>query len=335
MNQNRSINITSVATILINFNNWQDTICCIESIYAMSTMPQWIIILDNSTCADDYQHLTNWVNEEKPSSNFTNHHDTIFTPTARHPDISLILLKSKSNNGFAAGCNQAIRHILSTHAPSYIWLLNNDTIVKSDTLEALLKNAVTSPDVGIIGSALYNMPPDSKVQGLAGYYHPWFSRPQHILESSEIDKLNYIIGASFLITNKCWKECGEISEEYFLYFEETDYCTHAIRKGFKLAAALDSIVYHSDGASSNRTIKEYFYTRNLLIYTWKWHPQKILFSFSFILFTRLLGRIFKSHIPKKPIFIGIFDFVTGVRGAGSMHRLIKNDSFIRLILNTK
>jgi hypothetical protein len=46
------------------------------------------------------------------------------------------------------------------------------------------------------------------------------------------------------------EKIGLMPEEYFLYYEETDYCFNATSHGFKLGIAIESIVYHKEGGST-------------------------------------------------------------------------------------
>nr|VUD34091.1 rhamnosyltransferase [Raoultella sp. NCTC 9187] len=70
--------------------------------------------------------------------------------------------------------------------------------------------------------------------------------------------IDYIIGASFFITNKVLRDVGELSEDYFLYFEEIDYCIRAKNKGYNIFPISDSVVYHKEGASTKKIVREFY-----------------------------------------------------------------------------
>src|SRR4051794_19282259 len=47
------------------------------------------------------------------------------------------LMESRTNGGFAAGNNVALREVLATDPPEYVLLLNPDTVVYPKTVESL------------------------------------------------------------------------------------------------------------------------------------------------------------------------------------------------------
>ena len=56
--------------------------------------------------------------------------------------------------------------------------------------------------------------------------------------------------SSFLISPECIQKTGLLSEDYFLYFEESDYCCKAKRNGFTIAWATESVILHDIGSST-------------------------------------------------------------------------------------
>jgi GT2 family glycosyltransferase len=81
-----------------------------------------------------------------------------------------------------------------------------------------------------------------------------------------------------------------LPEEYFLYWEETDWCYRARQAGFQLAVCPTAICYDKVGTSIGRGFTaEYYYTRNGLMFVSRYQPGKIPFVFFFSFF-RLLKR---------------------------------------------
>ncbi|HDY8629649.1 TPA: glycosyltransferase family 2 protein, partial [Klebsiella pneumoniae] len=81
--------------------------------------------------------------------------------------------------------------------------------------------------------------------------------------------IDYIIGASFYITKSVLKDVGIFSEDYFLYFEEIDYCMRARKFGYRIYPVSNSVVYHKEGASTKKmskgVISDYFSIKNRLV----------------------------------------------------------------------
>jgi GT2 family glycosyltransferase len=94
--------------------------------------------------------------------------------------------------------------------------------------------------------------------------------------------MNYVEGASMLVSRSFLDEIGLMCEDYFLYFEEADWATRA-KDRFNLGYAPKSIVYHKVGAcvgtSSNPLKKsytcDYFNIRNRLLFTRRFYPAAL------------------------------------------------------------
>jgi GT2 family glycosyltransferase len=100
------------------------------------------------------------------------------------------------------------------------------------------------------------------VQALGGArYIPWRARSRALLPadfpgltgpkliSAVEQQMGYVIGASMLVPRVFIETVGELSESYFLYFEEIDWIRRA--KGrFRMGYCEDSVVYHRLGAST-------------------------------------------------------------------------------------
>ena len=157
---------------------------------------------------------------------------------------------NKENRGFAAGCNQGIRAALEDTPDSYIWLLNNDTLPEADALQKLLEKAETTK-AGVTGSQIKKANGD--FSGGVCFIHPKLATVRRPSSPSDTG-FDYVEGSSLLISPDCLEKTGLLSEEYFLYFEESDYCWKAKRKGFTLAWATDSVIWHDIGSSTGSEI---------------------------------------------------------------------------------
>jgi GT2 family glycosyltransferase len=104
-------------------------------------------------------------------------------------------------------------------------------------------------------------------------------------------KLDYVLGASMLVSSKFLSVIGLMNETYFLYYEEIDWATRAIGK-FTLAYAPMSVVYHKEGASIGSKLSGSHKLR---------YRSEYFLVKSRIKFTR---NYFKYAIPT--IYIGLF-----------------------------
>ena len=189
----------------------------------MSVKPDFIVVVDNLS-SDESRSSLQKINLSTP----------------------VHFIFNKENLGFAAACNQGIRESISRQKESFIWLLNNDTLPDYRSLEKLLDKSLET-GAGITGSLIKK--PNGEFSGGVGRIHPFFGsvRRPHTPEETNF---NYVEGSSFLISPRCLSQVGLLSEDYFLYFEETDYCVRARKQGFSVAWATESVVVHDIGSST-------------------------------------------------------------------------------------
>lgn len=257
-----------VYIVILNYNGWRDTLECLESVLRNQYDNYQIIVVDNASTNSSMENMLSWAGGRLSATCDNLQLEDLTKPEINKPiaydfytdeqvlsapllsDKKLIFIQSSNNGGFAAGNNLAIKYIQQKNDYKYIWLLNNDTVIQPDSLVNLVKYAEDS-NAGITGSSLFYYHNPNMIQAYGGMVNKFFGTSSHILGSNDIyGKLDYIIGAAFLINKNVIDKIGLLPEEYFLYYEETDYCFNAKNNGFKLGIALDSIVYHKEGGST-------------------------------------------------------------------------------------
>jgi len=187
----------------------------------------------------------------------------------------VIIIKNKGNYGFAKGNNTALRFALRRQDFDYVWLLNNDTVIEKNTFSNLIKIAEKNNKIGFVGSVIRYYDNPDLIQTIGGgKFYPilglgkLYMKNQYIsilekLDSEEVNRsIDYIMGASLLIRKETIEDIGIFDEDYFLYTEELDLITRGKKKGWKLAAALDSFVYHKESASTKDKKWLYYYLIN-------------------------------------------------------------------------
>lgn len=260
-----------VYIILLNYNGWKDTLECLESILKNNYDNHQIIVVDNNSPDNSMSNLINWsngtqeivyshdsklINLSQPSSVkplekvfYTNDEISLNNILEKEKNLNnpIIFIQSGKNEGFASGNNVAIKYALEKSDFEYVWLLNNDTVIESNALTSLVDYA-SSNDFGIVGSKLFNYYDSDTVQAYGGHINKFFGTSTHITKEEDlISNLDYVVGASFLINKKVIDKIGLLPEDYFLFYEETDYCFNAKNSGFKIGVDVNSIVYHKEG----------------------------------------------------------------------------------------
>ena len=217
----------SVLVIVLNWNGWRDTVECLTSLEKLNYRNFQVVVIDNGSTDDSVLRIR-----------------------LAFPGVSII--EAKKNLGFAGGCNLGIRHALEEGA-EYVWLLNNDTTVDPDALVALVQKAEADPQVGAVGSAIYSaVDPDRLLAWGGGRVNFWLGRSRHFLSSVPDSEIQFLTGASLLLTRSVLESVGLLDEGFFMYWEDADYCFRLRRASWKLAAAGDSKVWHKEQGSSER-----------------------------------------------------------------------------------
>jgi GT2 family glycosyltransferase len=317
-----------VYIIILNWNGWRDTVMCLESVFANSYKPFTVIVCDNGSEDASVSYIREWAENAHISyAEYTK--EQALSQTA--PDESqLVLIKIGANLGFAGGNNIALRYVLKWNDFSYVWLLNNDTVITENALVNLIKHMKTNSKLGLCGSTLVYFNKPNTVQALGGaVYNKWLGRARHIGAMQEFHEDNYdvqavekqmqyVVGASMLVAKSFLQDVGLLCEEYFLYFEELDWAVRAKDK-FALGYAADSIVYHKEGGSigsnnsgQERSLKsDYYGIRNRLLFTQKHYPEAI-FTVYLGLIVTLFNRIrWRQYDRVKLVCKIIIDSFTG------------------------
>ena len=184
---------------------------------------------------------------------------TVPAVRARFPWAEVIALPS--NLGFAAGNNVGLRKCSGRHAV----LLNSDTVVRHDALEACVRHLDAHPDVGVVGPQLLN--PDGSKQnsihnfpslltelvpkGLLEVLRPRHFPSKRFEHPGPID-VEAVLGACLVVRREVLEQVGPMPEDYFVFLEETDWCLRIRRAGWRVVHLPGARVVHVFGASSKK-----------------------------------------------------------------------------------
>lgn len=297
--------------VLVNYKGWQDTIECVESILH-STIPVRIVVVDNASQNESMVEICAWaqglrpavpasadmaqfmgIPASKPVEHVVLNTTDQFVPPNGHAPL-LTIIESQSNLGFAGGNNIGLKYLMQDPAIQHFWLLNNDTVIATDTAEKLDDTMRDCPNIGMAGTTVcFYFDPDT-IQARCGYsFSPLSGSARPIGHGEDIglksdkdkilQKVDFILGASLAVSRKFLEDVGLMEDGYFLYYEEIDWSTRNRRRGataFATAYAVDAIVWHKEGGSIGSSSKkgersmlaDYWLTRSRLAFTRRHYP---------------------------------------------------------------
>lgn len=197
------------------------------------------------------------------------------------------LIESKENLGFAKGQNLALKKI---KAP-LVLILNPDTDFPSDALSKVVEFMNQNPEIGIasckivdskghigsnggdlpFGIALLSWLFNFDAKGI-----PSFHRSDKEFYNSK--NVGWVGGTFMIVRSEVFEKSGYFNEDYFMYFEDVEFCWKAGKKAFKIGFNPDLTITHLSGASS----------KNPKLTQWK-GEMKGLINFSYKQFGFLYG----------------------------------------------
>ena len=276
-------NKKKIYVIVLNYNNESDTIECINSLDSITEFDLEIVVVDNNS--KDAKLLNNFV------SNISN----------------AVFHQAGENRGYAAGNNVGLRFALNNSA-DYIAILNNDVIVNRDSFSESISMLDNNPHAAFVSPTLLNYKSDI-IQSQGVFLNFW---GLNLIKNLGIDKqfipqegfieCHSIVGACMLFKPSIIDKIGLLPEEYFLNFEETDWCYKAVQHGMKNYCSLKSYVNHKGSATINcySNLSFYYYNRNIIIFLLKRDPIKLRAAYSIaLLFVKAIVKMLIGYKGKQ------------------------------------
>lgn len=194
------------------------------------------------------------------------------------PDVRVQALEH--NRGFAAGTNVGLRLLGfggesagDGQRPTYVLLLNPDTVVEPNAIQILVDFLEAHPRVGVASPRLLN--PDGSMQPAAFrfptlmmsvldvfppgdvlpgrlYGSWWHGRYPEELAGEAPFPIDHPLGACLLVRASVIEEVGLLDEHYFMYSEEIDWCWRIRQAGWAIWQVPDARVVHVGGASTQQ-----------------------------------------------------------------------------------
>lgn len=273
--------LKAISIITVNFNQPELTEMFLDSVKQFySDQHLEIIVVDNGSRIDP---TVNW--------------------SVKYPDV--IFIRSGENLGFAGGNNIGIR----ASSGEYLFFVNNDTEFTPDLLEELTSVLENNGQVAAVSPKILYYDQKNLIQ-YAGFTSMNFNTGRNECigklepDDGQYDKpagiTAYAHGAAMMVRREAIDKAGVMPENYFLYYEEMDWCEMFKRQGYQIWVAPLASIYHKESVSVGRDspLKEYFMTRNRILFIRRNATAFSLFIFSmhlaFLVTPRNLIRYFKT-----------------------------------------
>lgn len=286
-----------VTIIILNWNGWRDTIACVETCRRLTWPNFRILVVDNGSNDGSGDIL----------------HKSL-------PDLEII--QTGANLGFAGGNNAGIRRALG-QGTEFIWLLNNDAIVDPEALTMLVETMNDNKDAGIAGSKVYFHDQPRMIWSAGGAWSRGRlrlrQRGAYQIDNGQYDadcRLDSLSGCSMLVRSSMIEKIGVMDENYFLYWEDTDWCARALKSGYEVVFASGSHIWHkvSAGAGQHSELQYYYYTRNGLHFCRKYDCLSLALFVGYVSMDVFAARLRGNRDMLRGFSRGIRDFIRGRMG---------------------
>jgi GT2 family glycosyltransferase len=163
-----------------------------------------------------------------------------------YPQVDLI--NTNENLGFAKANNIGIKYALDQGA-DYVFLLNQDVWIESDTIKKLLEIFQSLPDAGIVSPIHLNGSKTNLDYGfvnyIANYNTPNFISDLYCNKLKDSYESQFVNAAAWLINRKCIESVGGFDTFIFYHYGEDDnYCQRVIYHGYKIYIATKTTICH-------------------------------------------------------------------------------------------
>lgn len=261
-----------VCIVVLNWNGWADTIACVRSLQQQSYQDATLIVVDNGSTDGSVEYIRQAL-----------------------PTVELIA--TGRNLGFGGGCNVAMRMAIAGGA-EFIWLINSDALAAPDALAELVNYADRLPQLGTVGSVLYEADQPEVVQLWGGgQVRLYNGSSRHCRAPGPLD---FISGASMLLRVSALAQIGLFDEAtYFMYWEDTDLSFRLRAAGWDIGVAPGAKIWHRESSSLGKgspTLDLYF-TCSGVRFLRKYAPLPLV-PITLMLTRMLFKRILLRDMPR-------------------------------------
>lgn len=240
-----------VAIALVNFNGYRSTREAIDSVLPHLNFHDRLVVVDNASTDGSVQLLAR-----------------------TYPAVKVIALER--NRGYTGGCNAAIDFAVREGA-QYVLLANNDIVFAPDAIDRLVSTAEADRNIGVVVPRIYyHQHPErvwaagstiSKVTGLTRQRGMDRNESDFPPALAPID-LDMCTGCCMLVRTSIVGDIGRMREDFFMYYDETDWCWRIRRAGFRIVLDDESRIWHKVSGTVGVSSPTFWYylTRNHILF---------------------------------------------------------------------
>lgn len=217
---------------------------------------------------------------------------------------NILIIDAGCNLGFGSACNLGLKWIYTQDTNALVWIINPDAYFAEKSKFDIKAFFTLYPEISILGTIIHT--PSNEV---------WFAGGRFLKKTGSLKSVDlvtncdadyvecdWVSGCSLIIQFRNFYECPLFDSEYFLYYEDFDFCKRYIQEGHKVAVTKIFSVIHQPSSITNRyTIKKIFYSTYSYLITLQRYTNTLVFTLRLI---RLIGFAVIFVFIKPKIAIG-------------------------------
>lgn len=241
-----------VSIVILNWNNADDTLKCLDSFLRLNYSNFELIVVDNGSSDDSLQQIKN-----------------------KFPSVTCV--EVGKNLGYSGGNNVGIKYSMKDKKNEYILIINNDIeLMNPKFLTQMIEEMRTDSKIGIIGPRVIN--PGGRVQNTILFTPTLLNcikeslglrfRTKEQKDYNILQQVGAVSGVCWMIRTNVVRKVGLLDEDYFMYAEEQDYCYRVKKADWKVMYyPIDSVLHKKEHQDTNmeRAYRQYIYTRRNLV----------------------------------------------------------------------
>ncbi|MFN3972072.1 MAG: glycosyltransferase family 2 protein [Gemmobacter sp.] len=277
-----------LGVVIVAYDSADVILDCLETLLAAAFADGTrlrVVVVDNASPDNTPEAIAAWASGAAP---YGTPQDMPFAPRSLPKPLAadaVAVIAAGTNGGFAAGVNIGLAHLFADPAIGRVWVLNPDSVIPPGT-PAAFANHDPGPFSLMGGRVTYYDRPDM-IQIDGGTINRWTGVTGNINLHASIQiaaapkaaEIDFITGASLVVSRAHYDRAGPMQEDYFLYYEEGDW---AMRRGdLPLAICPAARVFHRAGSAIGSPV-----------------PGRIASPFSLYFKHRARMRFVRRHLPR-------------------------------------
>ncbi|MES3018323.1 MAG: glycosyltransferase family 2 protein [Bacteroidota bacterium] len=262
-----------LSIITVNFNQPQATLELLRSIDLLKQYGDAeIIVVDNGSITNATKELS-----------------------FEFPEVTYI--RSEKNLGFAGGNNLGVEKA----SGDYLFFVNNDTEFTAGLIEKLIALLESKPLAGIVCPKIIYYAQQNTIQYAGFTKMNFYTGRNKCIGQLETDygqygstsyRTEFAHGAAMMLRRSAIEKAGSMPENYFLYYEEMEWCESIKKYGYEIWIDPSAVIYHKESLSTgqNSPMKEYFMTRNRILFIRRNATPLTVIIFHLYFYTLVLPR---------------------------------------------